>query len=412
MISINKNTVNATRPRVGQFGGLRIKGQGDLSGSLLVIVRGDTTAPTAYVVGDLVFLDYNTGMVLGTSITLNPSSSLQNIRIKATSLDGGYFFISNQQKLNSLGTFDSVSFVFSNDWLGGVSLSDVDKSASVEFHPRLIPATSNTLMLNNLPANRYIGCFSELPPNIKGLYLSCNGIWSDYFPVDFDSLLSRIEVIDFRPATTVNGVVAENPIDLSKGSTALKSIWVRGFKMKAVIDGTKFPNLENLVLRNVNNTNGQPHDLVVNPNTFTKLRRLEFNSFGTVGVANVDINLDMDTLPSTLTHVVFAYDTPYTTLTFTDVGKLPVKLAYLYFQRSLTNTLTYTKRSWNISIDTFSIPSVKIETSALDNLLIDLNAEVTWTGSKVLILRGTRTTASDAAVASLVAKGVTVTINT
>ena len=55
-----------------------------------------------------------------------------------------------------------------------------------------------------------------------------------------------------------------------------------------------------------------------------------------------------------------------------------------------------------------------LSTSEVDNLLIDLSAVPTWTSSKSIDLRGVnaaRSSASDAAVAILVSKGVTVLTN-
>src|SRR5690606_13650845 len=80
------------------------------------------------------------------------------------------------------------------------------------------------------------------------------------------------------------------------------------------------------------------------------------------------------------------------------------------------NPLSYTSgRTWanNMEEVTIGAPSV-ITTSQLDNLLIDLANVTTWAGLKKITVEAAsayRSAASDAAVATLVGKGVTVVVN-
>ena len=87
-----------------------------------------------------------------------------------------------------------------------------------------------------------------------------------------------------------------------------------------------------------------------------------------------------------------------------------------YFSCGGANTITeYTSRNFAKNMQRVylrSNTSINLSASNNDQLLIDLNnAGGTWSGEKLINLKGTRTTASDAAVASLIAKGVSVIVN-
>ena len=100
-----------------------------------------------------------------------------------------------------------------------------------------------------------------------------------------------------------------------------------------------------------------------------------------------------------------------------DVSGLPSGLTYLYVTGSNTIS-TYTSRSWPTSMRLARISPVSpggLPATAVDQLLIDLAAyATTWTIEKNITLQGTnapRTSASNAAVATLQGRGVTVTTN-
>lgn len=81
-----------------------------------------------------------------------------------------------------------------------------------------------------------------------------------------------------------------------------------------------------------------------------------------------------------------------------------------------SSTLTYPTssgtRSWPAGMDRIYLRSQTLPTASIDALLIDLAAQSSWTGNKVVNLKGTRSSASDAAVATLTGYGVAVTVST
>ena len=102
-----------------------------------------------------------------------------------------------------------------------------------------------------------------------------------------------------------------------------------------------------------------------------------------------------------------------------DIVDLPIKTQYLYLGGSTTGTiqcsssivpfLTIAKTSASLSI------GVTMDEASIDNLLIAVAAipslsSATFTGAAIT-LTGTRTSASDTAVATITAAGITVTIN-
>lgn len=95
-----------------------------------------------------------------------------------------------------------------------------------------------------------------------------------------------------------------------------------------------------------------------------------------------------------------------------DLSKLPTGCSYFNFFKCLTGSaITYTAgKVWASSFDTLSIP-LPLSHTELDNLLIDMdNSITTKIGAGVITLGGYRSYASDAAVASLQAKGFTVNV--
>jgi hypothetical protein len=86
-----------------------------------------------------------------------------------------------------------------------------------------------------------------------------------------------------------------------------------------------------------------------------------------------------------------------------------------YFYCSGNNTIQdYTGKVWANNMNGVYLRSntaANLSAAMNDQLLIDLNnAGGTWTGTKTINLKGTRTAASDTAVAALGVKTVTVTV--
>ena len=97
---------------------------------------------------------------------------------------------------------------------------------------------------------------------------------------------------------------------------------------------------------------------------------------------------------------------------FGDLSKLPISCSTFYFGNAASGSyITYTAgKVWASSFDTLSIP-LPLSHIELDNLLIDMNNSITTKiGAGVIALGGYRSATSDAAVASLQAKGFTVNI--
>jgi hypothetical protein len=77
------------------------------------------------------------------------------------------------------------------------------------------------------------------------------------------------------------------------------------------------------------------------------------------------------------------------------------------------SSITYTSGTWPLTMSTFNIETSQYLQSPqfdVDQFLIDLDDDVTWSGTKDLTIYGDRTVASDSAVSSLTSKGVTVTV--
>jgi hypothetical protein len=91
-----------------------------------------------------------------------------------------------------------------------------------------------------------------------------------------------------------------------------------------------------------------------------------------------------------------------------DIGLTPANLVVL-FMLGQGGPTAYTAKAWINGVQIIYLGS-GLSNSEIDDLIIDLSA-VTWAGDKILNIRGSRTAASDAAVTSLEAQGVTVTVS-
>ena len=99
-----------------------------------------------------------------------------------------------------------------------------------------------------------------------------------------------------------------------------------------------------------------------------------------------------------------------------DIGAAPVGLTY--FVCCGSNTIAdYSGKTWTTKPVTFILVPVGVgglSTAEIDQLLIDFDDDLLWSGGNVITLTGTnaaRSAASDAAVASIAGEGATVTTN-
>ena len=122
---------------------------------------------------------------------------------------------------------------------------------------------------------------------------------------------------------------------------------------------------------------------------------------------------DVVNLPSGLTYLdVYGSNT-----LSGDVVNLPSGLTHLNVGGS--NTIAdYTSKTWTTKPATFELIPVSpggLSTAEVDQLLIDLDDDLTWASGDVITLTGTneaRSSASDAAVNNMTSEGATVTTNT
>ncbi len=163
-------------------------------------------------------------------------------------------------------------------------------------------------------------------------------------------------------------------------------------------------------------------DLVKLPRSLTYFSCLGSNTV-TGNLSSLPIGLTSFTCTgsNTITGNLSSLPTGLTTFACTGSNTVTGNLSSLpagvtYFTCTGLNTIGYySGKTWaNNQRRVYLTPVAGggLSSAEIDQLLIDLAAAETWTGDKVVYLRGTnaaRTSASDAAVATLVNKGVTVT---
>ena len=123
------------------------------------------------------------------------------------------------------------------------------------------------------------------------------------------------------------------------------------------------------------------------------------------------ITFDLVDLPRGL--IVF-YCSGYNTITG-DIADLPSGLES--FRCYGSNTISdYSGKTWTTTMTRFDLQgNASLSAAEVDQLLIDLDDDLTWSTGDVITITGNcdpPTAAADAAIASLEAEGVTVTVNT
>lgn len=95
-----------------------------------------------------------------------------------------------------------------------------------------------------------------------------------------------------------------------------------------------------------------------------------------------------------------------------DLKLTPPSLQYLSFpQYVLNHNIIYSGgKIWRNDFASLLLDAIPLNSSSIDLLLNEMSS-LAWSSPKILRLRGTRTSASDSAIAALQSKGVTVTIN-
>jgi len=87
-----------------------------------------------------------------------------------------------------------------------------------------------------------------------------------------------------------------------------------------------------------------------------------------------------------------------------------------FYCRGLNTISDYSGKTWITAMTRFDLQgNAALSAAEVDQLLIDLDDDLTWSTGDVIIITGNcdpPTAAADAAIASLEAEGVTVTVNT
>jgi len=100
-----------------------------------------------------------------------------------------------------------------------------------------------------------------------------------------------------------------------------------------------------------------------------------------------------------------------------DIANLPTSLTYFSCPGMNTISDYTTPHTWTTNMVTFKLVPVApggLSTAEVDDLLIDLDADLVWLAGRAITLTGTnaaRSSASDAAVANMIAEGASVSTN-
>lgn len=152
-------------------------------------------------------------------------------------------------------------------------------------------------------------------------------------------------------------------------------------------------------------------DLAIMPDSIESIWLSEMNINPS---SNLEFNLSNISLNSRLKYLRYDGQVWSNRVKFHgDLAKLPQSVVYCNIAQTNGGSFTYTAgKTWASAFDTLSIPLV-LTTAELDALMQDMDGSIlTKTGAGVISIGGYRSSASDAFVASLQAKGFTINIST
>lgn len=216
--------------------------------------------------------------------------------------------------------------------------------------------------------------------------------------------------------TYSSAVVANIEIKINSGLSDVYSLHFGGYGFLLNSDfGAFVKQFSNLYSLNID----IPHsvaflsgDISQIPDSLEKIYIRDLMNSGNLylNISNFNINSQLKEFKS----IDGQYNHNGFTNVYGDLSKLPPLVKIFTLKDNLANTFTYTTgKVWASSFDTLDIGNATIGTfQEVDNLLIDMNNSITTAiGAKIIRLaKCTRSNASDNAVASLTAKGFTITI--
>lgn len=280
-----------------------------------------------------------------------------------------------------------------------IKSSEIKKLTTLETLNATINSSNNFMTgeLSDLPDTiKYLdiirgsigGTMADLPRNLEHCTLSMNGNTS----ITGDISDIPINVDYFVLGTnTVYG-------DLSgiADCTLLKTFWIQNGNSVSG-DITNLPNsVENIRITDGNTISGSVATLASKTN-LTSFVVTGSNTL-TGSVAN---------LPNSLVN----FEVNGVSTLGGNITSMPSSINR-FIVKSFQNIFTYTQgKIWGSYMEEVWISQLSFTTTDVDNILIDLANVTSWGGSREITLFQSRTSASDAAVATLISKGVTVNTN-
>ena len=318
--------------------------------------------------------------------------------------DGNLQDISTSAETESLITPTYVK-IYSRNGLSYLRSENNDFSFNLSFIPSALSYFRCT------GSNTVSGDLADLPSVLT--YFYCTG--SNTVSGDIASLPSVLTHFVCTGSNTVSGDLADLPSALS---------YFRCYGSNTIFgDITNLPTL--ITYFNCRGNNVISGDIANLPSVLTYFDCTGSNTLSgdIAGLPSVltyfncqgsnTVSGDLAGLPSVLTYF---YCWGSNTVSG-DLADLPSVLTYFSCSGSNTISIYTSPRVWaNLMGYILSLPAAGsgLDSTEIDNLLIDLSGVTTWAGSKVIYIAGNnaaRTAASDAAVATLQGKGVTVTTN-
>ena len=255
--------------------------------------------------------------------------------------------------------------------------------------PSLPTCTSITISGNNT-----VSSMGSLPA-IKSITLYGNATIGGTF--GYSTLTSlvlsgvnTVSALSSMPLLTYLLVAGNNTISSIPEALELTYLYITGKNTISALPS--LPNVGTLYIEGYNTISALP----------------ELPKCTTLRVLGNNVLTDIPTLPKCVNFTVGGSNK----LTGDIFTKLPLVQA---FNIGGNNTITYsTSVTFPSTMQSVQIIGSALTSTMVDNLLIDLAKVTTWTGAKTVTIKGNsgaRTSASDAAVATLVGKGVAVSTN-
>ncbi|NDW19906.1 hypothetical protein D0T53_13495, partial [Dysgonomonas sp. 216] len=273
----------------------------------------------------------------------------------------------------------------------GFTASDTANSPFAEYNIESLPKYFDAYATSGvLASNQVKGELKSLHDGFTYILLENENIYGNIT----DAFTDKMQSLALVNCLNISG-------DLTSGAKNLVLLNLTASSITGIsgtISRSKFPNLKSIQVQNNNN---YVSNIGYNIEEFKDATKVYATR-----LPNVTGNVDLLTNAANIV-------LEHTNCTIYNLSQLPPNLTELSFNSgSIRKNVIYpTSRNFPSSMSRIGLVNCELSSADIDRLLNDLAQVTTWIGFRSVNLTGTRTSASDVAVQTIISRGASVTIN-